>query len=58
MKYRVEGKIRVGENERKFEKEVDGNSKRHALDKVYSLFGSHNRLKRTRIKIEKIEEIA
>ena len=43
--------------QRPFKKIIEAESAKHAIDKVYCLFGSHNRLKRTLIKIDKIEEI-
>lgn len=56
MKYRICGKI-ILEKERNFSKELNGESERDALSKLYSLFGSQNRLPRTKIKVEKIEKI-
>ncbi len=39
-----------------FTKEVEAKSENHAIHKVYSLFGSHNGLKRTQITIEEVRE--
>lgn len=56
MEYIVKGRIKFGQGEeRKFKKIVDAKSERDARERVYALFGSVNRLKRGRIKIEVVE---
>ncbi|MGB9719806.1 MAG: 50S ribosomal protein L18Ae [Candidatus Anstonellales archaeon] len=56
MEYIVKGTIKFGESEeRKFEKKVDAKSERDARERVFALFGSVNRVKRNRIKIEVVE---
>jgi ribosomal protein L20A (L18A) len=54
MKFIISGIISLGKMKRKFKKEIEANSKVHAIDKLYALFGSANRLKRSQIKIEEI----
>jgi len=56
--FRVEGSFRQGLWVQRFRKEVIGFSERQALEKVLSDIGSRHRVKRTMIKIEKIEEIS
>ena len=56
MKYLVAGKIKLKE-ERTFEKEVEGKSENDAREKVYGLFGSSNKLKRTKVVIESVKKI-
>lgn len=41
-----------------FEKEVPAYDEKHALEKIYSLFGSVFKVKRTQIKILEIKEIS
>lgn len=43
---------------RKFVVEIRAIKKEHALEKLYSEFGSRHKLKRSHIKIVKIEEIS
>jgi len=43
---------------RKFVVEIRALKKEHALEKLYSEFGSRHKLKRSHIKIVKIEEIS
>ncbi len=57
MQFKVEGKIRLGKEERKFSKTVDAESENAATDKVLALFGSHNRIKRNAVKIDKVEKL-
>lgn len=54
MKFTISGVAQIGKNKRKFKKEVEGNSKTHALDKLYALLGSSNRLKRSQIRVESV----
>ncbi|MEM2947998.1 MAG: 50S ribosomal protein L18Ae [Candidatus Anstonellales archaeon] len=56
MEYVVKGMIKFGDGgERRFEKRVEAKSERDAREKVYALFGSSNRVRRDRIKIEVVE---
>ena len=57
MQFQVEGKIRLGKEERKFSKTVDAESEKAATDKVLALFGSHNRIKRSAVKIESVKKL-
>lgn len=52
-KFTINGKINVGKK-RTFTKEVEAVNEKDARDKVYALFGSHNRLKRVNITIESV----
>ena len=56
MKYLVSGEIKLKEK-RTFKKEVEGKSEKDAKDKVYCLFGSNNKLKRTRIIIKEVKKL-
>ena len=42
---------------RSFKKVVEANGKEHALNKVLSLYGSNNGLKRTQITIDEVKEV-
>ncbi len=57
LKFRFKGKVRIGKEEFSFTKEVEGKSEKHALDVLYSLFGSKNGVKRTKIKVEEVERL-
>lgn len=53
-KYKV--KTKTGEKLEKFKMKVKGTSEDATLEKVYSSLGSHHRVKRNVIKIEKVKE--
>ncbi|MEM4971401.1 MAG: 50S ribosomal protein L18Ae [Sulfolobales archaeon] len=59
--YRVSGLALFGHDKfpewRKFSIEVRALNERHALEYIYSVMGSRHKLKRSNIKILKIEEI-
>jgi len=52
--FSVEGKIRMGKEERAFRKEIEAKSEKDAENRVYALFGSQSGIQRTAVKIEKI----
>jgi len=60
--HRVMGKFRMSKDKgewQRFSKEVISDNEEEAIEKVYSLFGSKHRVKRTNIKIydsEKVDE--
>jgi ribosomal protein L20A (L18A) len=56
MEFTVNGTIVLGSEQRNFSKTVEAPSEKAAREKVYALFGSVNGVKRTRIKIEKLEK--
>jgi len=56
MRYDVSGMIRLGKSERKFVKSVDAPTENAAREKAYALFGSLNGVKRSNIRIEKVEK--
>lgn len=58
MKYNIIGTIKLGREVRSFKKEIDANGDFDAKEKIYKFFGSkHQKLKRTQIKIEKLEKV-
>ena len=57
MKYRITGTLRLGEESRPFSKVVEAETENSALEKAYTLFGSNNRLKRSKIKVESVEKV-
>ncbi len=57
MKFAVSGKMVLGKEERAFTKAVDAESENAAREKAYALLGSHNGVKRNKIKIEKVERV-
>ena len=56
MKFSVDGEIKL-KDWRKFSKKVDAPTVNAAKQKVYSLFGSNNRLKRSLIKISSVNKV-
>lgn len=60
--FRVEGYMLISHDRfptwQRFSKEVRGLTKEEALEKVYSILGSHHKLKRYHIKVTRIEEIS
>ncbi|MCD6403692.1 MAG: 50S ribosomal protein L18a [Nanoarchaeota archaeon] len=41
----------------KFEKEINAKSEEEAVEKAYSLLGSHHKVKRTKIIIEEVKKV-
>ncbi|HNT60543.1 MAG TPA: 50S ribosomal protein L18Ae [Candidatus Bilamarchaeaceae archaeon] len=58
MKYRISGMMKIGRENRKFEKEVEAGTENFALQKAYMLLGAANGLPRSKIKVEKVEKVA
>jgi len=56
MMWSVYGKLKLGKSERKFTKQVEAESENHAKEKTYSLFGSMNGVRRSSVRIERIEK--
>lgn len=56
MEFTASGKIKLGKEFRVFSIIVDAKSENAAKHKTYSLFGSHNGLKRSKVIIEKVEK--
>ncbi len=56
MHFTVSGRMVLGKEERKFAKRVEAKSENAAKEKAYALLGSQNRVKRNKIKIEKVEK--
>ena len=57
MQYAVSGRFRMGRIYTKFKKTVDVESEKDALERVYSLLGSEHKVKRHKIKIDKVEAV-
>jgi len=55
MRFIVEGVMGLKGGNRRFSKKVEAPSERAARDKVLALIGSTHGLKRSRIRIEKVE---
>lgn len=52
--YEVKGKFLMGEKMQPFVKECNAANEDHAVEYIYSEFGSKHKTKRTKIKIEEI----
>lgn len=57
MKFTVSGTLNIPNGTRKFEKQVDAKSEKHAKDLVYALFGSVNGVNRKKVKIESVAKV-
>lgn len=57
MKFAVSGRMVLGKEERMFKKTVEAESENDARENAYALLGSHNGVKRNKIKIEKVERV-
>ena len=57
MRFLVKGTLKKGEQRQKFEKDVEANNKNHAVEKIYTIFGSLYKCKRHLIKIDSVEEL-
>ena len=55
-KFEVQGKIK-GKQEKKFSKTVNSLNENTAIERVLSLFGSKNKLKRRDIEINEVKEV-
>ncbi|HLD59483.1 MAG TPA: 50S ribosomal protein L18Ae [Candidatus Bilamarchaeaceae archaeon] len=55
MKFEVLGYLVFQKEKRKFKKTVDAPTENGAKERVYTLFGSYNRVKRRNVVVEKIE---
>jgi len=55
--FRVVGRFSMGFQKSRFVKEVRALKPEHAVEKIYSEFGSRHKLKRTEIEIISVEEV-
>ena len=58
MDFKVEGSIKLGKEHRKFSKVINAETEGSAREKVLSLFGSNNGVRRQAIKIEKVSKFS
>lgn len=56
--FRIRGEVPMGVLRSTFVKEVRALKLEHALERIYSEFGSRHKVKRSRIKIISIEEVS
>lgn len=56
MEFSITGTIVLGKETRHFTKKVEAPTENAAKEKAYALFGSMNGVKRSKIKIEKVEK--
>ncbi|PJA17299.1 MAG: 50S ribosomal protein L18a [Candidatus Diapherotrites archaeon CG_4_10_14_0_2_um_filter_31_5] len=53
----VQGKIKNGKNEKKFLKQVSSLNENTAIEKIFGLFGSKNKIKRRDVEINEVKEV-
>ena len=56
--YRVKGSFQMGSETQVFTKELRAIKEEDIYEKLYSIFGSKHRIKRSQIKVDSIEEIS
>ncbi|KZX12926.1 50S ribosomal protein L18Ae [Methanobrevibacter curvatus] len=56
--YRIEGRFTMGDETKKFIKELKATKEEDIYEKIYSEFGSKHRINKNQIGIEKIDEIS
>ncbi|OFV68008.1 MAG: 50S ribosomal protein L18Ae [Candidatus Syntrophoarchaeum caldarius] len=52
--FQVKGVFKMGSRNNRFTKVIESNNEKNAIEKVYSLLGSEQRLKRRNIKIKEV----
>ncbi len=57
MKFTVNGTVDIPNGKRKFSKEVEAKSEKHAKDVTYALIGSVNGVNRKKVKIESVAKV-
>ncbi|MFH1447555.1 MAG: 50S ribosomal protein L18Ae [Candidatus Micrarchaeota archaeon] len=57
MKYQISGTMNIRPKPRPFTKVIVAESQKIAIETLYADIGSKHRLKRTRVKIIKVEEV-
>lgn len=55
--YKATGKAKIGKQENPFEKTIEAENKKVAKETIYSTLGSEHSIPRTKITIEKIEQV-
>ena len=55
VKFNVTGTMKLGSEERRFQREFDAPSEKRAREIAYSFFGSKHGLKRSNLVIESVE---
>ncbi len=58
MKFKMNGEIRLCSQSRKFEKELDAETEKHAVEMLYKILGAQNGTKRRNVKIAQITKVA
>ncbi|MFP3950381.1 MAG: 50S ribosomal protein L18Ae [Candidatus Micrarchaeia archaeon] len=56
-KFKITGEMKVGEEYRKFTKEVEANTENHARETVFALIGAQNGIKRTNVRISEVSKV-
>jgi large subunit ribosomal protein LX len=55
--FEVQGTIKSSKMQKKFTKQVSSLNENTAMEKIFSLFGSKNKLKRRDIEINEVKEV-
>ena len=57
MKFLITGRMRIKNEWREFSKEVEAGTEKYAKEKLYSLLGSDNGVKRGEVQIKEVKEV-
>ncbi len=56
MEFSITGEMIIGREKRSFKKIIDAPTENAAKERLYALLGSNNGVKRSKIKIDKVEK--
>jgi large subunit ribosomal protein LX len=57
MKFVFRGSFEKGKRRIRFTREIEADSEKMALEKLYSLIGSNHKVKRVKIKVDEVKRI-
>ena len=57
MKFEITGNVTMKGQTQGFTKQIEAQSEKLAVEKVYAQYGADNRLKRTHVKIEAVKKL-
>ncbi len=57
MKFKISGTMRLGRETRKFSKELDAETEKYAVEKMYMMIGAANGIPRSKINVENVEKV-
>ncbi len=55
--FEVHGTLKMGTDEKNFTKKVMAHNQKNAIERVFTLFGSKNKLKRKKINVKEVKQV-